>query len=439
MVTGSDDHIFDPAQNKLAKYGLLPEAEGWFPQKIHTGLDAVIVGMHARADNPELLKAQTLGIKTFSFPEYLYEQTQHKKRIVIGGSHGKTTITSMVMHVLKDQAYHFDYMVGARLEGFETMVGLSDHTSMAILEGDEYLSSPLDPRPKFHLYRPHIALISGISWDHINVFPTFNQYVEQFRIFIDKIQSNGTLIYYKYDKTLQALLPGVRKDIRKLPYSAHPAKVSRQQNILHTPEGKDIPVQVFGNHNLENISGALLVCKELGIQEAAFYKSVRHFRGASGRLQLLAQNDHTCIYLDFAHAPSKLEATIAAMKQKYPQKELIAVLELHTFSSLNKDFLNQYHGKMRQAEIPVVYYNPENIKHKNLEPFDKDYVKKAFDQPDLRVFQNNEKMLAALRSYPRHNKIWLFMTSGNFNGINLKTLASELLHNGLLLVPLVFF
>ena len=429
QVTGSDDHIFDPARNRLAEYAMLPEAEGWFPEKIHTGLDAVIVGMHARADNPELLKARTLGIKILSFPEYLYEQTQHKKRIVIGGSHGKTTITSMIMHVLKDHGHHFDYMVGARLEGFETMVGLSDHSSMAILEGDEYLSSPCDTRPKFHLYQPHMALISGIAWDHINVFPTFDKYIEQFRIFIDKIQPNGTLIYYKYDKTLQALLPRVRQDIRKIPYSAHPAGVSQQQNILYTPENKEIPIQVFGNHNLANISGALLVCKELGIQEKAFYHSIRHFSGASGRLELLAQNAHTCIYLDFAHAPSKLEATIAALKQKYPQRDLIAILELHTFSSLNKAFLKQYHGKMRQAEVPVVFYNPENIKQKNLEPFDTDYVKKAFDQPDLSVFQSNEKMVAALKSYPLHNQIWLFMTSGNFNGINLKALASDLLHN----------
>lgn len=430
QVSGSDDKIFDPSRSKLEEYNLLPAEAGWFPEKISRDLDAVILGMHAREDNIELEKARELGIKIYSFPEYLYEQTRDKKRVVIGGSHGKTTITSMVMHVLKHMGLKFDYMVGARLEGFDTMTGLSQESDLAVFEGDEYLPSPIDPRPKFHLYKPHIALISGIAWDHVNVFPTFREYTEQFGIFIDKIEQNGSLVYYNNDDSLKELIPGARKDIKLIPYEEHRARIQNEGNLLISEKGSEIPVRIFGDHNLANISGALKICRELGISNENFYQAIQSFRGAAKRLELIEENEDTKVFLDFAHAPSKLKATISAVKQQYPDKELIAIMELHTFSSLNKEFLKQYSGTMMKANIPMIYFNPETIRHKKMEMFPPAFVKESFNQQNIHIYNDSKKLTNDLKTYSLKNRNLLFMTSGNFGGIDIRELTSELLHPG---------
>ncbi len=425
IVTGSDDEIFEPSKSRLATYKLLPAQIGWFPSSISKILDAVILGMHARPDNPELIKAQALGVRIFSYPEFLYEQTKNKTRVVIGGSHGKTTITSMVMHVLKENSIDFDYMVGAQLEGFETMVELKESTELAVFEGDEYLSSPIDRRPKFHLYEPHIALITGIAWDHINVFPTFDNYKAQFSEFVDKINSYGTLIYFEGDSNVRKMCES-SKIKTKIPYSAHAAEIENGLTCLKVNNYK-IPVQVFGNHNMENISGAKEVCNKLGISDAGFYKAISTFYGAHKRLQILAENNDSTLFLDFAHSPSKLKATTEAVKQQFPKRQLIACMELHTFSSLKKEFLPFYKNCMEKADVAYVYFNPHTMKHKKLEPITKQMVNDAFAKINLKVFTNSDALFDDLGSVNWRNKNLLLMSSGNFDGKNLPEIAKELI------------
>lgn len=426
QVTGSDDEIFEPSRSRLEKYGILPNQIGWCPEKITSDLDAVILGMHARDDNPELRKARELNLKIYSYPEYLYEQTKGKTRVVVGGSHGKTTITSMIMHVLKFHNQHFDYMVGAQIEGFETMVSLSEDAPIAIFEGDEYLSSPVDLRPKFHLYKPHIALISGIAWDHINVFPTFENYKEQFSIFIEKIEKDGCLFYCKNDETLREVVKHSHNPIEKVGYGTH--AYTKRNNITYLIDiNKEIPLQIFGEHNLQNISGAKLVCNKLGLTDQEFYQAISVFKGASKRLEILAKNEDTIIFRDFAHSPSKLKATVNAVKEQFPQKELIAVMELHTFSSLSSNFLNEYEGSMNAANIAVVYFNPEVIKHKRLEPITKQEVRNAFNNENLDVFTDQDSLISFIKGIHLSNKNLLLMSSGNFSGINFKNFAKELI------------
>ncbi|MGE0090210.1 MAG: UDP-N-acetylmuramate--L-alanine ligase [Bacteroidales bacterium] len=396
IVTGSDDEIFEPSQSRLAKIGILPSAMGWFPEKITADLDAIILGMHARNDNPELVRARELNLKIYSYPEYLYEQTKNKIRVVIGGSHGKTTITSMIMHVLKFNHRKFDYMVGAQIEGFDTMVSLTEEAPIAVFEGDEYLSSTLDPRPKFHLYKPNIALISGIAWDHINVFPTFENYCEQFKIFIEKIEPNGSLFYFSEDPILKSLSEKANSSITKTGYTIHPSVKENEITYLLTPN-KKIPLHVFGDHNLQNICGAKLVCNKLGISDSDFYEAISDFKGASKRLELLAENQKTKIFRDFAHSPSKLKATINAVKNQFSDKKLIAVMELHTFSSLSAAFLDEYKGTMDLADISIVYYNPEVIAHKKLQAISIDMVKKSFNNPLLKAFDNQKKLIEEIQ------------------------------------------
>ena len=425
-VTGSDDEVFEPSKSRLAKYGLLPDREGWFPKTIRGDLDAVILGMHARQDNPELQRAQELGLKIFSYPEYLYEQAKDKIRVVIGGSHGKTTITSMIMHVLSFHQIKFDYMVGAQLEGFDTMVSLSKDAEIAVFEGDEYLSSPIDLRPKFHLYCPHIALLSGIAWDHINVFPTFPFYVEQFQIFADMIQPKGSLIYFGSDENLQQIAATSRENIEKLPYWSHDSVIENGITYL-LADGKKIKLQIFGDHNLQNISGAQLVCCQLGLTDEQFYSAIAEFKGASRRLEVLAQKDDCVIFNDFAHSPSKLKATTEAVKKQFPQRKLVACLELHTFSSLKKEFLPQYKNSMDAADLAIVYFNPHTIEHKKLEPITEQQVAQAFGSPGLMVSTNSDTLFTFLKSQSWENSNLLLMTSGNFSGKNLRELASELI------------
>ncbi len=423
-VTGSDDEIFEPSKGRLQRYGLLPNTIGWEETRIHENLDAVILGMHARKDNPEIIKAQALGLTIYSYPEYLYQQIKNKTRVVIGGSHGKTSITAMILHVLHHHKIDADYMVGAQLEGFECMVRLSESAPVAILEGDEYLSSPIDRRPKFHLYQPNIALISGIAWDHINVFPTFENYVEQFQIFINKIVPDGTLIYCEADAKVKAI--GEESNVNKEPYTTHPHEIKDGITYLLHEEEK-VPLLIFGDHNLQNLNGARLVCEKIGISRAQFYEAITSFKGASKRLELVGKNNHTVVYKDFAHSPSKLKATTEAVKAQFPHRKLWACMELHTFSSLNETFLQQYEGAMAVADRALVYYSPQTIAHKKLTPITPAQVKAAFASENVEVFTDSKLLLQTLEQNNWQDENLLMMSSGNFDGIDFNALAEKVL------------
>ncbi len=424
-ISGSDDEIFEPSAGRLSAHGLLPQEPGWHTERITKDLDAVILGMHARADNPELLRAQELGLKIYSFPEYLYEQSRDKKRVVIGGSHGKTTLTSMVMHILRSAGMDFDYMVGAQIEGFDTMVRLTAEAPVMIFEGDEYLTSPLDPTPKFHWYRPHIALLTGIAWDHINVFPTFDQYIDQFRIFIDKIESGGKLFYFGRDKNLATLAENAKSTISCLPYLEHPYKTGKGTMLIRDGN-TDIPVPLFGAHNMQNIMGALMICRELGISNNDFYRYIGSFRGAARRQQLLAAGNGSEVYLDFAHAPSKVLSTVNAFREKIGNNRLLACLELHTFSSLNAAFLPQYRGTMDAADETIVYYDPLTVEHKNLPELKQEDVARAFAKSGLYVVTSAEEVVSLLHKLKKPHTTYLLMSSGHFSGTDLAELAKEL-------------
>ncbi len=427
-VTGSDDEIFEPSKSRLAKYNLLPPKAGWYPEKINKNINSIILGMHARENNPELKKALKLGIKIYSFPEFMYEQTKNKTRVVIGGSHGKTTITSIIMHVLKLNNNKFDYLVGAHIEGFETMVNLEKDSQFAVFEGDEYLSSALDPRPKFHLYKPNIAVISGIAWDHINVFPTFEKYIKQFKIFIESIEPGGILIYNENDEVIKKIILNTRNDIKLIGYSIHQYKFENSKLFL-LYNNEQYHVKLFGSHNLENIEAARLVLKELGISEVKFYNALQSFKGAAKRLQLIKKNDFTNIYLDFAHSPSKLKATINAMIEQFPKRKLIACFELHTFSSLNKDFLNHYSKSMDLPDVSIVYFDPKTIEHKKLPEISNKEVKKAFSNNNLIIFNSIEILKDYLIKQNWKNTNLLLMSSGNFSGLEIEKIANRIIYN----------
>ena len=401
QVTGSDDEIFEPSKSRLEAAGLLPEKWGWYPERITSRLDAVILGMHAREDNPELQKAQELGIPIYSYPEYLYEQTKNKLRVIVGGSHGKTTTTSMIMHVLKTCGIEFDYMAGALLEGFDTMVHLSDRSKIAVFEGDEYLSSPIDRRPKFHHYHPDIAILTGIAWDHMNVFPTFENYVEQFALFTQQITPNGKLIYYENDENLRQIASRVPASVQAIPYTSFPHYT--EEGTTYLAGSLPTPIQVFGEHNLQNISAAYLACKELGIDETAFLKAIATYKGAAKRLQKIAEQNDTVVFLDFAHSPSKLQATIKAVRE-------------------------QYRHTMDLADEAIVFFNPEVVKHKRLPEISSEDVRKGFDDTQLKVFTDNRQLLEELTQKNYENSVLLIMTSGNFSGIDIKELATQLIH-----------
>ncbi|GAB2780207.1 UDP-N-acetylmuramate--L-alanine ligase [Salinimicrobium soli] len=416
-ISGSDDMIYEPSRSRLEKHHLLPEAYGWFPEKIGPELDAVILGMHARKDNPELVKARELGLKIYSYPEFLFEQSKEKTRVVIGGSHGKTTITSMVLHVLQYHQKPVDYMVGAQLEGFDTMVHLTEENDFIVLEGDEYLSSPMDPRPKFHLYQPNIALLSGIAWDHINVFPTFETYKEQFRIFIDSIVKGGILVYNEEDEIIRELVAETTNTIRKHPYHTPAYRMENGKTLLETPEG-EMPVEIFGEHNLQNLSGAKWICQHMGIDEDDFYEAISSFKGASKRLEKIAETENTVVFKDFAHSPSKVQATAGAVRQQYPEKEFLACLELHTFSSLNKEFLKEYKGTLDAVDVPVVFFSPEAVENKKLDPISKEQIFNAFGRDDLIVFTQPSEFKIFLKEQDYNNTALLLMSSGNYGGLD---------------------
>ena len=421
QVSGSDDSIHNPSKSRLEKYNLLPKKFGWFPEKISQDLDVIILGMHAKKENPELLKAQELGIKIYSYPEFLYEQSKDKTRVVIGGSHGKTTITSMILHVLNYHDREVDYMVGAQLDGFETMVHLTENNDFIVLEGDEYLSSPIDMRPKFHLYKPNIALISGIAWDHINVFPTFENYKQQFQIFTDLLVNGGSMIYNIEDIHVKDVVESSENHIKKYPYETPNHRIDNGITFLETDEG-DLPLEIFGNHNLQNLAGAKWVCQHMGIDEADFYEAIASFTGASKRLEKVFENSETVVFKDFAHSPSKVIATTKAVKEQYKNRTLIACLELHTYSSLNADFLGEYKGALDAANKAVVYYTPHALEIKQLDAISKQQIAAAFQRDDLIIYTNPLELRKFLFNEQLKNTALVLMSSGNYGGLDFEAL-----------------
>ena len=422
-ITGSDDEIFDPSKSRLSAYGILPKAFGWFPEKITAQLDAIVLGMHAKADNPELLKAQELELKIYSYPEFLYEQSKFKTRVVIGGSHGKTTITSMILHVMHYFNRDLDYMVGAQLEGFDVMVKLTDDNDFIILEGDEYLSSPIDRRPKFHLYKPNIALLSGIAWDHINVFPTWENYVEQFSIFVDSIVEGGSITYNIEDVEVKKVVEGSENTIRKFPYQTPEYQVENGITILETEEGS-MPIEIFGKHNLNNLAGAKWICQQMGIDENDFYEAISSFQGASKRLERIAETENCVAYKDFAHSPSKVLATTNALKNQFPNRKLIACLELHTYSSLNPEFLTEYKGALDAADVAVVFYSPHALEIKKLKAISQQQIADAFQRDDLIIYTNPTAFKDFLFSQQFNDTSLLLMSSGNYGGLDFDELKN---------------
>ena len=427
VVSGSDDEINEPSKSRLKDAGILPSEIGWFPNKITTDIDAIILGMHAREDNPELIKAIEMNLKIYSYPEYIYEATKHKTRVVIGGSHGKTTITAMILHVLKHHKIDVDYLVGAQLDGFKTMVKLTNDSPIAVIEGDEYLASPIDKRPKFHLYKPTIAVLSGIAWDHINVFPTFENYLKQFELFINLIESKGLLIYCSEDLVLKDLADkaGYINQIDKQQYTIPNHFIENGVTYIKT-KTKGIPLQIFGNHNLMNLSAAKLVCNKLGLSDDLFYEAIQYFKGAAKRLELVSKTINFNFYKDFAHSPSKLKATTQAVKHQFPNRYLVACMELHTFSSLNETFLSEYNGSMNEADEAIVYFNPLTIAHKKLKEITTEQVFNYFNTPHLKVFTESIELVNYLKSKSLVNSVLLMMSSGNFDGINFNHLSTQL-------------
>jgi UDP-N-acetylmuramate: L-alanyl-gamma-D-glutamyl-meso-diaminopimelate ligase len=425
QVSGSDDTIHNPSKSRLEKYGLLPSEFGWFPEKIDSKIDAIILGMHAKKDNAELLKAQELGLKIYSYPEFLYEQSKDKTRVVIGGSHGKTTITSMVLHVLSYHDKEVDYMVGAQLEGFETMVHLTEENDFIILEGDEYLSSPIDRRPKFHLYKPNIALISGIAWDHINVFPTFENYTDQFRIFTDSMIHGGSMVYNEEDSIVKEVVESSENQIKKYPYQTPSHFIENGITYLETAEG-DLPLEIFGDHNLQNLAGAKWICQHMGIDEDDFYEAIADFSGASMRLEKIVEKNATVIFKDFAHSPSKVAATTKAVKNQYTNRTVLACLELHTYSSLNAAFLAEYKGALDAADRAVVFYSPHAVKIKQLEEVTKAQIARAFERDDLIIYTNPQEFKNFLFCQNLENTALLLMSSGSYGGLDFEELKKLL-------------
>ena len=424
-ISGSDDTIHEPSKSRLDAAGLLPESFGWFPEKISLDIDAVILGMHARADNPELLKARELGLRIYSYPEFLYEQSKNKTRVVIAGSHGKTTITSMILHVMQYNRIAVDYMVGAQLEGFDNMVHLTEKNEFIVLEGDEYLSSPIDRRPKIHLYNPNIALISGIAWDHINVFPTFENYVEQFSIFVDTITQGGILVYNSEDEKVRRVVENSTNSIKKYPYHTPQYSIENGTTYLETSIGK-MPLEIFGRHNLLNLAGAKWICQHMGVDEDDFYEAIASFKGASKRLERIAENDTTVIFKDFAHAPSKVAATSKSVKEQYKNRTLLACLELHTYSSLNANFLKEYKGALDAADRAVVFYSPHALEIKKLEKITERQIADAFGREDLIIYTEPEAFKTFLFSQDLENTALLLMSSGTYGGLDFEELAASI-------------
>jgi len=425
LVTGSDDEIYEPSKSRLQKAGILPDSQGWFPEKIHSQLDGIILGMHARIDNPELLRAQELGIPVYSFPEFIFNQSQDKKRVVIAGSHGKTSITSMILHVLKDQGIDFDYLVGAQIEGFDLMVRLSE-APIIVIEGDEYLTSPLDRTPKFFHYQHDILLVSGIAWDHFNVFPDFEDYKNQFSLLMDRTPATGSLIYCSTDTLVKEAAEKCQGQGKKIGYQAHPSQLTDGKTSLITPNG-EVEIGIFGEHNLQNLQGALHICEELGLSRENFYASIQNFKGAAKRQEILVQHDSGVLFRDFAHAPSKLKATVNAVKKQFPERKLLAIQELHTYSSLNKAFLPNYAHSMDLADTAVIYLNPHAVALKKLELMSEEMLREGFQRKDLILFTDSTDLSEFLLTQVYADTNLLLMSSGNYDNLNLEPLKQKFL------------
>ena len=424
-ITGSDDAIFEPSKSRLSAKGLMPIALGWFPDRITDKLDVVILGMHAKEDNPELLRAQQLNLKIFSYPEYLYEHSKNKTRVVIGGSHGKTTITSMILHVLKYHDINVDYMVGAQLDGFDRMVHLTEENEFMIIEGDEYLSSPIDRRPKFHLYKANIALISGIAWDHINVFPTFENYVEQFDIFLDTMVNGGIMVYNEEDNIVKEVVENSDKMIKKYSYATPAYRIIDGTTLLDTSSGT-VSLDIFGQHNLQNLEGARNICLHIGVGEDEFYEAISNFKGANKRLEKIIEKGNTVIFKDFAHSPSKVKATSDAVKEQFGERKILTCLELHTYSSLNADFLKEYQNALDSADVAVVFYSPDAVQIKRLDEVTKDQIAKSFQREDLIIYTDPQEFKDFLFSQNLDNTVLLLMSSGNYGGLDFEEVKNIL-------------
>ena len=419
LVTGSDDAIFEPSKSRLENKGILPEEMGWFPEKITSDIDAIILGMHAHSDNPELAKAKELGLKIYSYPEFLYEQSKNKTRVVIAGSHGKTTITSMILHVLNFHQKDVDYMVGAQLEGFDCMVKLTQDNDFMVLEGDEYLSSPIDLRSKFLLYQPNIAILSGIAWDHINVFKTFDDYIEQFKKFVASITPGGVLVYNEEDSEVVKVVENAENYFRKIPYKTPEYEISNGKVLLKTEIMGDVPLSIFGAHNLLNLEGARNICHTLGIMDEEFYEAIMSFKGASKRLEKVERKDGAILYKDFAHAPSKVKAVVKAFCEQFKNEKKHTFLELHTYSSLNPEFLEQYNHAMDGTEDAIVFYSEDALKIKRMEAISPELIKEKFKNENLKVFTNAEDLHEYWNSLDKTSGVFLMMSSGNFGGLDL--------------------
>jgi UDP-N-acetylmuramate: L-alanyl-gamma-D-glutamyl-meso-diaminopimelate ligase len=421
IITGSDDDIFEPSYSRLKQRGLLPEAMGWHPENISKDIDLIILGMHAKADNPELKKARELGLRIMSYPEFLYEHSKQKTRVVIAGSHGKTTITSMILHVLNYHDKSTDFMVGAQLDGFDNMVHLTNENDFILLEGDEYLSSALDLKPKFLWYQPNIALISGIAWDHVNVFPTFDNYIEQFQKFVDSMTNGSTLVYNEQDEILNDIALNASKPTRKHAYKVPEHQIEDGETYLETNEGP-MPIEVFGRHNLENIAGAKWICQHMGVDEDDFYEAIASFKGASKRLEKVAETSKCLVFKDYAHSPSKVKATTEAVKAQFADKKLLVCFELHTYSSLTESFLKEYKDTLDEADEAVIFYSEKALEIKRMPKLSSDLIQSAFGRQDLKVFTNAENFKTFLKSKHFDNHVLLLMSSGNYGGLNFEEL-----------------
>ena len=425
LISGSDDIIREPSKSRLAKYSLLPESEGWFPEKIKKDLDAIVLGMHAKKDNPELLEAKKNGLKIYSYPEFIFEMSKDKLRVVIGGSHGKTSITSMILHVLNIQNIETDFMVGAQLSGFDVMVKLSKKSKFIVLEGDEYLSSVIDPRPKFHLYKPNFAVLSGIAWDHINVFKTFEDYCNQFKIFIETIEDNGILVYNSNDIHVSNIIKSIKKKIKMIPYSIIKNEIIN--GITNIRFERDLfPIQLFGKHNIENISAACQICTLMGVEKIDFFNAIKTFKGADNRLELIYKSNSSFVYKDFAHSPSKVKATVNAIKLQYPNKKLIVAFELHTYSSLNPVFIKKYRNTLKNADDCVISFSEKNMKIKRFKPIAHELIINAFNHQKINIATDLISFEQILLSFDLSNSVLLLMSSGNFNGFDYKKIKKIL-------------
>lgn len=428
QVTGSDDQIFSPSKERLDQHNLLPTQMGWDAHKITADLDEIVLGMHAKQDNPELLKAKELGLKIFSFPEYIYNESKNKQRICICGSHGKTTITSMVMHVLNYWKRPFDYAVGAQLDGFETMVKLDDNSPFIIIEGDEYLSSPTDLTPKFLRYQHHICSISGIAWDHVNVFPTFDHYVEQFEKLCQATPRSGTIIYNEEDKLVKKIAKATEGDLVKFSYKTPSFKIKNGITTVRIGDLK-VELEIFGEHNLSNLACAHTICSRLSVNDRQFAEAIKTYKGANKRLDLVTKNEETNIYLDFAHAPSKVKATVQAVKEQFSKRKLITVLELHTFSSLDTKFISEYKDTLKLSDFPYVFIDPKVLAKKGLGEISQAQIKGFFKNPKIRLLTSSDELKTQLSALDLSSKNVLFMSSGNFDGLDIAQFSSELIHS----------